>query len=77
MRRGIEFANFYQPRPWLTFDADIATSNARFLNNPDSLGTFVPESINVTAAGITVDKLDYAASLRLRSPHLGFAYVSL
>ena len=67
MRRGIEFANFYQPRPWLTLDADIATSNARFLNDPDGLGTYVPESINaVTAAGITVDKTDYAASLRLR-----------
>ncbi|MBV9718716.1 MAG: TonB-dependent receptor [Candidatus Eremiobacteraeota bacterium] len=67
MRRGIEFANFYQPRPWLTFDADIATSNARFLNNPEGLGTYVPESINVvTAAGITVDKPDFAASLRLR-----------
>ena len=67
MRRGIEFANFYQPRPWLTLDADIATSNARFLNNPDGLGTYVPESINVvTAAGVTVDKPDYAASLRLR-----------
>ncbi|HET6275951.1 MAG TPA: TonB-dependent receptor plug domain-containing protein [Candidatus Cybelea sp.] len=67
MRRGIEFANFYQPRPWLTFDADIATSNARFLNDPGNAGTFVPESINVvTAAGITVDKPNYAASLRLR-----------
>ncbi len=67
MRRGIEFANFYQPRPWLTFDADIATSNARFLNDPDNLGTYVPESINVvTAAGVTVDRPDYAASLRLR-----------
>jgi TonB-dependent Receptor Plug Domain/TonB dependent receptor len=67
IRRGIEFANFYQPKPWLTFDADIATSNARFLNNPDGLGTYVPESINVvTAAGITVEKPDYSASLRLR-----------
>jgi hypothetical protein len=67
MRRGIEFANFYQPRSWLTLDADIATSTARFLNNPDGLGTYVPESINVvTAAGITVDKPDYSASWRLR-----------
>jgi len=67
MRRGIEFANFYQPLPWLIFDADVATSNARFLNNPDGLGTYVPESINaVTAAGVTVDKPAYAASLRLR-----------
>lgn len=67
MRRGIEFANFYRPRPWLTLDADVATSNARFLTNPDNLGTYVPESINVvTAAGITVDEPSYAASLRLR-----------
>jgi TonB-dependent Receptor Plug Domain len=67
MRRGIEFANFYQARPWLTFDADIATSNARFLTNPGNLGTYVPESINaVTSAGVTIDKPAYAASVRLR-----------
>jgi hypothetical protein len=67
MRRGIEFANFYQARPWLALDADISTSNARFLSDPDNLGTYVPESINVvTSAGVTVDKPDYAASLRLR-----------
>ncbi len=67
MRRGIEFANFYQARPWLAFDADVSTSNARFLNNPDNQGTYVPESINVvTSAGVTVDKPNYAASLRLR-----------
>jgi outer membrane receptor for Fe3+-dicitrate len=67
MRRGIEFANFYQALPWLTFDADIATSNARFLNVPPAEGYFVPESINVvTAAGATVVRPNYAASLRLR-----------
>jgi hypothetical protein len=67
MRRGIEFANFYQPLPWLTLDADIATSNARFLNDPDNQGTYVPESIDaVTAAGVTVNESNYAASLRLR-----------
>jgi hypothetical protein len=67
MRRGIEFANFYQALPWLTFDADISTSNARFLNVPPADGYFVPESINVvTAAGATVDRPNYAASLRLR-----------
>lgn len=56
VRRGIEFANFYQllPRsPWLTLDADIALSKARFLTDPGNLGTFVPESIDdVTAAGL-------------------------
>jgi hypothetical protein len=67
MRRGIEFANFYQPLPWLTLDADIATSNARFLNDPEGEGTYVPESIDaVTAAGVTLDEPSYAESLRLR-----------
>ncbi|MEO7203152.1 MAG: TonB-dependent receptor [Candidatus Tumulicola sp.] len=67
MRRGIEFANFYKPLPWLTLDADISTSNARFLSDPDAQGTFVPESINVvTSAGVTVDRRNYGASLRLR-----------
>jgi hypothetical protein len=67
MRRGIEFANLYQPLPWLTLDADVAISNARFLNNPDDQGTLVPESIDaVTSAGVTADQLNYAASVRLR-----------
>lgn len=67
MRRGIEFANYFALRPWLTFDADAATSTARFLNNPGGQGTFVPESINVvTAAGASADLPNYAASLRLR-----------
>ena len=67
MRHGIEFANYYRMLPWLTLDADIATSNARFLNDPGNQGTFVPESINVvTSAGETVDRPNYAASLRLR-----------
>lgn len=67
MRRGIELTNFYRLKPWLILDADIATSKARFLNNPGGLGTYVPESIGtVTAAGVTVDRQNYAASLRLR-----------
>jgi TonB dependent receptor/TonB-dependent Receptor Plug Domain len=67
MRRGIELTNFYRLKPWLILDADIATSKARFLNNPGGLGAYVPESIGtVTAAGATVDRQNYAASLRLR-----------
>ena len=30
MRRGIEFANFYQPRPWLVLDGDISSSKPAF-----------------------------------------------
>jgi TonB dependent receptor len=58
LRRGIELANFYQAMPGVTLDADVATSNARFLTDPQHLGTYVPESINaVTAIGATVDRL--------------------
>ncbi|MBV8149440.1 MAG: TonB-dependent receptor, partial [Candidatus Eremiobacteraeota bacterium] len=67
LRRGIEFANFYEAAPGVTLDADIATSNARFLTDPQHLGTYVPESINaVTAIGATVDRPNYSAAVRMR-----------
>ncbi len=67
LRRGIEFANLFEATPWLTLDADVATSSARFLTDPENLGTYVPESINaVTAIGATINRPNYAASLRLR-----------
>jgi hypothetical protein len=66
-RKGVEFANHYLPRPWLTLDADLATSTARFLDDPTHVGTGVPESLNsVVALGATVDEPRYAASLRMR-----------
>ncbi|MEZ5286690.1 MAG: hypothetical protein R2712_18155 [Vicinamibacterales bacterium] len=27
---GVEWANYYRPRPWLTLDADLSLSRARF-----------------------------------------------
>jgi outer membrane receptor for Fe3+-dicitrate len=66
-RKGVEFANHYLPTPWLTLDADLATSTARFLDDPTHVGTGVPESLNsVVALGATVDEPRYAASLRMR-----------
>jgi hypothetical protein len=66
-RKGIELANYFTPRTWLTLDADLATSTARFLDDPTHQGTGVPESLNgVVALGATVDKPSYAASLRMR-----------
>jgi len=51
----------------LIFDADFATTTARFLTDPLNLGTGVPESLAaVISAGATVDKPHYAASLRMR-----------
>ena len=67
VRKGIELTNYYRPTRTLTLDADIATATARFTTNPQHLGTYVPESLNVvTSAGITLDKPHYAASLRYR-----------
>jgi len=67
MRKGIELANFWRPTTWLTYDADFATATARFMADPLHQGTGVPESLNaVVAAGATIDKPHYAASLRVR-----------
>jgi len=66
-RKGIELANFFNPVKWLTLDADLATSTARFLDNPGGAGSNVPESLNgVVALGATVDQPRYSASLRMR-----------
>src|SRR5262249_22126541 len=52
VRRGIELANFWTPVNGLTYDADFATTTARFLTDPNHQGTGVPESLNaVIAAG--------------------------
>jgi TonB dependent receptor/TonB-dependent Receptor Plug Domain len=67
VRKGIEIANFWTPTRRLTFDADFATSTARFTTDPDRIGTGVPESLaSVAALGVTVDEPAYSASLRLR-----------
>jgi hypothetical protein len=67
VRKGIEFTNYWRPFRGWTISADVATSTARFLTNPDNLGTFVPESLNVvTSAGVSTDRPTYAASVDLR-----------
>lgn len=51
---GVEWANFYQPYPRLTLDADFAYTHARFEDNPD--GDRIPNSIaTVFASGVTVN----------------------
>ncbi len=65
-RKGVEFTNYFTPNRWLTLDADFATATARFLDDPDHVGTGVPESLNgVVSLGATVDKPRYSASLRM------------
>jgi hydrogenase/urease accessory protein HupE/outer membrane receptor protein involved in Fe transport len=52
-RYGLEFANYYSPTDWLTFDADLSFSKSRFRGD-DPGGNFIPGSIeSVIAAGAT------------------------
>ena len=52
-RYGVEWANYYSPTGWLTFDADLSFSKAHFRGN-DPGGNFIPGSIeSVIAAGAT------------------------
>lgn len=54
-RRGIEFANYWTPRPGLTLDADLAWSRARF-RDPDTAGDRIPGAIERTASlGVAFD----------------------
>jgi hypothetical protein len=49
-RYGVEFANYYTPRPWLTVDADYAWSHARYTDH-EADGDFVPEALVATFDG--------------------------
>jgi outer membrane receptor protein involved in Fe transport len=52
-RIGIESANFYSPTDWLTFDADLSFSQARFRGNPEG-GKYIPGAVEtVIASGVT------------------------
>ncbi len=56
-RYGIEWANYYSPKPWLIFDADVSISRARFTDD-DPVGDFVPGAVaTVVSAGATVDSV--------------------
>ena len=66
-RYGIEFANYYAPRPWLLLDGDLSWSHARFTET-DPVGDHVPGSVGtVVSGGVTLDSLhNVYGSLRLR-----------
>ncbi len=56
-RYGIEWTNYYSPRPWLTFDADLSVSRARF-TDIDPAGDSIPGAVErVISGGVTVDSL--------------------
>jgi hypothetical protein len=66
-RKGVELSNDYRPTNWLVLDADLATTTARFLDDPTHAGTGVPESLNsVVSLGATIDEPRYSTSIRMR-----------
>jgi hydrogenase/urease accessory protein HupE len=53
-RYGIEFNNYYSPTDWMTLDADLSFSEARFRNSIPGEGNHIPNSVQtVIAAGAT------------------------
>ena len=66
-RYGVEFANYYSPRPWLILDGDISWSRARFTEF-DPVGEYIPGSVaTVISGGATIDSLhNFYGSARLR-----------
>jgi outer membrane receptor protein involved in Fe transport len=64
---GIELQNFYHPLPWLSIDADLALSRARFTNS-DPAGDHIPGAIErAVLAGVSFENLGNAfGSLRVR-----------
>ena len=66
-RYGLEFANYYSPTDWLTFDADFSFSKSRFMGNAPE-GNYIPGSIEtVIATGATMhDFYGFFGGPRLR-----------
>jgi outer membrane receptor protein involved in Fe transport len=66
-RYGVEFANYYSPKPWLIFDGDLSLSRARFTEFSEA-GQYVPEAVNtVVSGGVSLDNYRKTfASLRVR-----------
>lgn len=77
-RRGVEFANFYAPLPWLRLDLDYSLSQGWFTQTAvdpatgEGLGQHIPGALeDVVTAGISVDAplgLDFGARLRHFGP---------
>jgi TonB-dependent receptor-like protein/carboxypeptidase family protein len=66
-RYGYEWANYFTPRPWLIFDADVSWSHSRFTDE-EPVGDRIPGSIETAiSAGATVDAVhNVFASVRAR-----------
>jgi hypothetical protein len=67
-RAGIEWATYASPRPWLSFDADIALSRARFTGGDPAGADRIPGSVqSVVSFGASLhDVKRVSGSIRLR-----------
>lgn len=70
-RYGVEWTNFYKLQDWLTWDADIAFTHARFTApdpNDPTLGNYIPGALtDVVTTGPTVQLTDrWVWGLRFR-----------
>jgi hypothetical protein len=66
-RYGVEWANYYTPKPWLIFDGDLSISRGHFTDR-DPAGDQIPGAVEtVVSAGVTVDSVNRMfGSLRWR-----------
>ena len=66
-RVGFEWSNVFTPRTWLTLDADLAWSRARFRDDEPG-GNRIPGAVEgVVSAGLTLqDRGRFSGTLRLR-----------
>jgi hypothetical protein len=69
-RAGLEWTNYARFAPWITIDADLAFTHARF-SDADPRGTYIPGALDrVMSAGVTVEPRQAVfGSLRVR--HFG------
>jgi hypothetical protein len=69
-RVGLEWTNYARIRPWLTVDADLAFTRARFTDD-DPAGTRIPGSLDrVISAGLTFEP-QHALFGSIRVRHFG------
>ena len=66
-RIGVEWTNQYKPLPWLTFDVDLAYTQARF-TDVDAVGDHIPGApTTVASAGVTFgEKTGWFGALKVR-----------
>jgi len=66
-RFGVEFNTFWQPTPWIAFDASAAFTDAKFKNVPANARN-IPQAVeNVFGAGVTVRPFEnVTTTVRLR-----------